>query len=326
MYKTKLNENREIDKHKARFVAKGYAQQHGVDYTELFAPVTFLDTISIFLIVSLYVDDLIFTGNDEFTLAEFKQSMMLEFDMTNLGKMKYFLGVEVKQISDGIFISQQKYVLEVFGRFEMDRSKPVHNPIVLGLKLSEDEDGQKNDSTLYKKLVGSLMYLTVTRPDMMFVVSLLSRYMGSPTELHVRAAKIVFRYLRGTYGLGIFYKKGGKNELIAHTDSDYAGDLEVRKTTSGHIFIMSSGVVSWSSRKQPVVTLSTTEAKFMAVASCACQAMWLRRILEKLGHTQIGSTIVYCDNSSTIKLSKNPMMHGRSKHIHIRFHFLRELT
>lgn len=181
----------------------------------------------------------------------------------------------------------------------MDRSKPVHNPIVLGLKLSEDEDGQKNDSTLYKKLVGSLMYLTVTRPDMMFLVSILSRYMGSPTEVHVRAAKRVFRYLRGTYGLGIFYKKGEKKELIAYTNSDYAGDLEVRKTTSGHVFIISSGVVSWSSRKQPVVTLPTTEAEFMAVASCACQAVWLRRILEKLGHTQIESTIVYCDNSST---------------------------
>ncbi|XP_050232866.1 secreted RxLR effector protein 161-like [Mercurialis annua] len=175
-------------------------------------------------------------------------------------------------------------------------------------------------------MVGSLMYLTATRPDLAFVVSLISRYMERPTELHQQAVKRVLRYIKGTTELGIFYKRGGEEKLVAYSDSDYAGDVEDRKSTSGYVFLLSSGVVAWSSKKQPVVTLSTTEAEFIAAASCACQSIWMRRILEKLGLQQSKCTDVFCDNSSTIKLSKNPVMHGRSKHIDVRFHFLRDLT
>ncbi|CAL8176432.1 unnamed protein product [Prunus armeniaca] len=217
--------------------------------------------------------------------------MMLEFDMTDLGKM----------------------------------SNPVLNPIVLGCKLLRDEDGVKVDSTIYKQIMGSLMYLTTIRPDMKFVVSLISRYMSNPTELHMEAAKRILRYLRGTTDFGVFYKKGGKGELNVYTDSDYAGDQEDRKSTSGYVFLFSSGVVSWSSKKQPIVTLSTTEAEFITAASCACQVVWLRRIFEMLGEKQDRPTIVHCDSSSAIKLAKNPVMHERSKHIDVRFHFLHDL-
>ena len=133
----------------------------------------------------LYVDDLIFTGNDEIMFAEFKKSMMLEFDMTDLGKMRYFLGIEVMQRSDGIFINQKKYTQEVLERFNMDKCNPVHNPMVPGFKLTKNGDGVRVDGTFYKKIVGSLMYLTTTRPDVMFVVSLISRFMDYPTELHL---------------------------------------------------------------------------------------------------------------------------------------------
>ena len=125
---------------------------------------------------------------------------------------------------------------------------------------------------------------------------------------------------------GLFYRKGEKQELIGYTDSDYAGDQDDRKSTSGYVFMLSSGAVSWSSKKQPVVTLSTTEAEFIAAASSVCQSVWLRRILQQLNHEPRKSTTIYCDNSSTIKLSKNPVLHGRSKHIDVQFHFLRELT
>ena len=157
---------------------------------------------------------------------------------------------------------------------------------------------------------------------MMFVVSLISRYMENPTKLHLQAAKRVLRYLKGTTEFGIFYKKRGDDELAAYTDNDYAGDLEGRKSTSGYVFLLSSRAVSWSSRKQPVVSLSTTEAEFIAAASCACQAVWLKRVLGKLSQNQGKSTTIHCDNSSAIKLSKNLVMHGRSKHIDVRFHFL----
>ncbi|XP_016652642.1 PREDICTED: uncharacterized mitochondrial protein AtMg00810-like [Prunus mume] len=133
---------------------------------------------------------------------------MREFDMTDLGKMRFFLGIEVMQRADGIFINQKKYALEVLKRFEMDRSKPVHNPIVPGYKFSEDEDGVKVDITFYKQVVGSLMYLTTTRPYVMFAVNLISWYMTNPSELHLQAAKRVLRYLKVTADYGVFYKNG----------------------------------------------------------------------------------------------------------------------
>lgn len=198
--------------------------------------------------------------------------------------------------------------------------------MVPGSELTKTGDGVRIDSTFYKQIVGSLMYLTATRPDVMFVVSFISRFMDCPTELHFQEAKRILRYLKGTIDFGVFYKKGGSEELIAYTDSDYARDLDDRKSTSGYVFMLSSGAVSWSSKKQPIVSLSTTEAEFITATSCACQAIWLRRILEALKNVQHDSTTIYCDNSSAIKLSKNPVMHGRCKHIDVRFHFLRELT
>lgn len=170
------------------------------------------------------------------------------------------------------------------------------------------------------------MYLTTTRPDLMHAVSLVSRYMSTPTELYMRAVKRIMRYLRGTVEFGVFYEKGGDEELVGYTDSNYAGDLNDRKCTSGYVFMLGSGAVAWSSKKQPIVTLSTTEAEFVAAATCASQAIWMRRIHEKLSSKESKCTMIFCDNSSTIQLSKNPVLHGRSKHIDVRFHFLRDLT
>ncbi|XP_073291061.1 uncharacterized protein [Primulina huaijiensis] len=196
------------------------------------------------LIASLYVDDLIFTGNDESMFVKFKNSMKLEFDMTDLGKMKYFLGVEVLQNPEGIYICQRKYAKEVLERFKMEKSNSVKNPIVPGARLMKNEKGAKVNATMYKQLVGSLMYLTATRPDLMYVVCLISRFMASPTELHLQAAKSVLRYLKGTMDLGVFYRKEGSGELMAYTDSDYAGDVDDRKSTSGYVFLLSERAVS----------------------------------------------------------------------------------
>lgn len=170
------------------------------------------------------------------------------------------------------------------------------------------------------------MYLTATRPNIMHVVSLISRYMECPKEMHLSAAKRILRYLQGTVDYGLFYKKERKIELFGFTDSDYAGDQDDRRSISGYVFILGSGAVSWSSKKQPIVTLSTTEAEFVAAASSACQAIWLRKILEELQFKQQEATLIYCDSSSTIKLSRNPVLHGRSKHIDVKYHFLRDLT
>ena len=159
------------------------------------------------IIVSVYVDDLIFTGNDEVMMFEFKSSMLREFDMSDLGKMRFFLGIEVLQKSDGIYICQKKYALEVLRRFGMMESNSVGSPIIPGFKISRDENGDFVDETYYKQLVGSLMYLTATRPDMVFVTCLISRYMKKPMEIHLQAAKRALRYLKGTMNYGIHYKK-----------------------------------------------------------------------------------------------------------------------
>lgn len=193
----------------------------------------------------------------------------------------------------------------------------MRNLIIAGSKLSKEGGRAVVDSTLYKQLVGSLMYLTVTRSDLMYIVCLIRRFMANPRETHLFAAKRVLRYIKGTIELGVFYKRGVGNELVAYTDSDYAGDLDDRRSTSGYVFMMSNGDVSWSSRKQPVVTLSSTEAEYVAATACACQSVWMQRVLDKLGHFHCKCVTMFCDNCSTIKLSKNPVLHGRSKHIDV---------
>ena len=197
------------------------------------------------IIVSVYVDDLIFIGNDEVMMSKFKSFMLREFDMFDLGKMRFFLGIEVLQKSDGIYICQRKYALEVLRRFGMMESNLVGSPIVPSFKISRDKNGDFVDETYYKQLVGSLMYLTATRPDIMFVTCLISRYMAKPMEIHLQAAKRALQYLKGTVNYGIYYKKGGDGELLAFTDSDYAGNMEDRKSTSGYVFLMNSSAISW---------------------------------------------------------------------------------
>ncbi|CAI0389528.1 unnamed protein product [Linum tenue] len=163
----------------------------------------------------------------------------------------------------------------------------------------------------------------------MYAICMLSRFMEAPTRQHMFAAKRVLRYLKGTSTYGIWYKRKDKNsKLLGYTDSDYAGDLDDRKSTSGYVFFIAGGAISWASKKQPVVTLSTTEAEFVAGSYCAAQCVWLRKILEQMGweDSVSAATKVLCDSSSAIKLSKNPVFHGRSKHIDVRFHFLRDLA
>jgi len=149
--------------------------------------------------------------------------------------------------------------------------------------------------------------------------------MAAPKEGHLLAAKRILRYLKGTIDFGVFYKKGSNNILKGYTDSDFAGDLDGGKSTSGYVFMMGDGAVAWSSRKQPIVTLSTTEAEYVAATTCACHSIWMKEVLNSVEEDYCKCITVFCDNSSSIKLSKNPVLHGRTKHINVRFHFIRDL-
>ena len=205
------------------------------------------------LIICLYVDDLIFTGNNEEMFEFFKKSMMKEFEMTDLGLMRYFLGVEVTQTPAGNFICQKKYAQELLERFKLDECT-FGTPSELGLKLHKDIEGREVDNRYFKQIVGSLMYLTSTRPDIMYAVSMISPYMEHPTEKDLNAARRILRYVRGTFSLGVFYKKGDDPKMVGYTDSDYAGDIDDRQSTEGSIFMMSEGAICWSSKKQPIVS------------------------------------------------------------------------
>ncbi|KAJ9542981.1 hypothetical protein OSB04_029487 [Centaurea solstitialis] len=240
LFKTKLNELGKVDKYKAGLVVKGYA--NGKEW----------------IITSLYVDDLIYAGNDPVMCESYKRSMQLEFERTDLGKMKFFLGVEVSQNSEGISLCQSQYANEVLRRFEMWEANDVKNPILPGTNLMKLTSGKDVNNTKYMSLIGSLMYLTVTRPDLMYVVSLLSRLMGKPNEEHMAVAKRVLRYIKGTLNHGLCYKKDKSQKLRVFTDSNYAPDLEDRRSTSGYVCLFNGTAICWSSRKQEVVTLSTT--------------------------------------------------------------------
>eukprot|EP00253_Pinus_taeda_P009712 PITA_09712 len=235
-------------------------------------------------------------------------------------------GIEVDQNENGIFISQAKYVNEVLGRFNMQECKTSITPTVMGLKLSKEDGNNDFDPSLYKRIVGSLMYLTATRPDIMFAVSLISRFMERTKEAHWQATKRILRYVKGTKRLGILYTTSECSNLIGYTDSDWAGSVDDWKSTSGYVFHMGSGAISWISKKQPIVALSTAKAEYVAATAAACRAVSMRRMLRSLGQEHVKATVIFCDNSSAIALSKNSVSHKRTKHIDTRFHYIRELV
>lgn len=277
------------------------------------------------VIVSLYVDDMIYTGSSVHLIAEFQQSMKSMFDMTGLGELRYFLGLEICQTDGGIFMSQKKYLEDTLKRFNMLTSKVAETPMNINEKLSSDDDSGMADATLYMSLVGRLIYVTHSRPDVAFSVGMVSRFMHKPTRHHLGAAKRILRYLAGTIEYGIWFRKTDDFRLNGFSDSDWAGSIEDRRSTSGSCFILGSAAVSWSSKKQATVALSSTEAEYVAATAAACQAIWLRRVLSDLGESQKEATNILCDNKSAVMLAKNPVHHSRTKHIEIKHHFIREL-
>ncbi|XP_058726895.1 secreted RxLR effector protein 161-like [Vicia villosa] len=206
----------------------------------------------------------------------------------------------------------------------MDDANPVGTPMECGSKLSKHENGETVDPTLYKSLVGSLRYLTCTRPDILYAVGVVSRYMEAPTTTHFKAAKRILRYIKGTTNFGLHYCSSNNYEIVGYSDSDWSGDLDDRKSTTGFVFFMGDTAFTWMSKKQPIVTLSTCEAKYVAATSCVCHAVWLRNLLKELKMPQKDPMEICVDNKSALALEKNPVFHERSKHIDTHYHFIRE--
>lgn len=274
------------------------------------------------LLVVLYVDDLIIAGSNRAMMDAFKKAISTRFSMKDLGALKWILGVEVRRNRQlrTIEISQAAYIDKVLERFGMEHSNPVGTPAEG--RLVRDSDGVVDHE--FMSLVGSLLYAAmVTRPDIAFAVQRLGRHLQAAGDAHWMAAKRVLRYLKGTRHLGIKYTSSS-DELVCFCDADYGEDQDTRRSTTAYVFMLSGGAVSWASRLQPTVALSSTEAEYMATCAAVQETVYMRRLFLDLGFEQKEPTKVHQDNQGCIALSNNPIYHKRTKHIDIRFHYIRE--
>ena len=279
-----------------------------------------------FLLVGVYVNDLIISGPDVKGIRVFKSEMKKKFSMSDLGLLSYYLGIEVKQDANGITLCQSSYAAKILESAGMSNCNSCETPMECRLKLRKFKEGEPMNPTEYRSIIGSLRYIINTRPDLAYVIGVVSRYMEAPGKEHWAAVKHILRYLKGTLGYGCKYDKGAKLKpiLVGYSDSDFAGDVEDRKSTTGIGYFLGSSLVTWASQKQRIVALSSCEAEYVAVAAAACQGIWLNRLIADMLGTKEMTVKLLMDNMSAIALSKNPVHHDRSKHIDTRYHFLRE--
>ena len=276
------------------------------------------------VIFGVYVDDLIITGASEAKVKEFKKNMMKIFEMTDLGLLCSYLGIEVHQGKSQITLSQRPYAAQILESFQMVECNPTNTPMEAQLKLKKG-GGRSLDATLFRSLIGSLRYLLHTRPDMTYSVIILSRYMVNPTSDHWIAAKRVLRYLKGTIDFGLVYVKGVKNlNVIGYSDSDFTGDVEDRKSTSGQVFFLGGLSITWNSLKQKVVALSSCEAENIAITSAVCQGVWISRLVMEVMGVKMEAVKIMVDNQSAIMLSKISAHHNGTMHIDTLYHFIRD--
>lgn len=258
-------------------------------------------------------------------ISEFKAQMASKFDMSDLGKLNYYLGIEVKQGKGYIQLNQSGYARKILNKGGMLHCNPTKVPMHPKDVIGKDESGTEVNSTEFKSVVGGLRYLVHTRPDIAYSVGIVSRFMERPTLLHQSAVKRILRYVQGTLDFGLTYVQDSANKvLIGYSDSDLAGNVDDRKSTTGMVFYLNKSLISWTSQKQRCVALSSCEAEFMAATMAACQAIWLKKLLSQITKVDIDPVTLYIDNKSALELAKNPVFHGRSKHIDVRYHFIRE--
>ncbi|GJZ97206.1 retrovirus-related pol polyprotein from transposon TNT 1-94 [Tanacetum coccineum] len=275
------------------------------------------------LLVQIYVDDIIFAASTPELCDLFANIMCSKFKMSMMGKISFFLGLQISQSPRGIFINQSKYALESLKKYGFESCDPVDTPMVEKSKLDEDKEGKAVDPSHYRGMIGTLLYLTASRPDLQFAICMCARYQARPTEKHLNAVKRIFRYLKGTIHRGLWYPKDSSIVLTAFADADHAGCQDTRRSTSGSIQLLGDRLVSWSSKRQKSAAISSTEAEYIALSGCCAQVLWMRSQLTDYGFG-FNKIPMYSDNKSAIALCFNNVQHSRSKHIDIRFHFIKE--
>jgi hypothetical protein len=271
----------------------------------------------------LYVDDMIITGDDVQGIQDLKRFLGQHFEMKDLGPLSYFLGLEVSSSSDGYYLTQAKYTSDLISRARITDSKIVDTPIEYNNRLNTHDGKPLPDATLYRQLVGSLVYLTVTRPDISYAVHIVSQFMAALRSLHYAAVLRILRYLKGTLFHGFHFSSQSSLTLQVYSDADWAGDPTDRRSTTGYCFLLGDSLISWRSKKQSVVTRSSTEAEYRALADTTAELLWLRWLLQDLGIDCSTAVPIHCDNRNAIQIAHNDVFHERTKHIEIDCHFVK---
>ncbi|KAL1205729.1 Retrovirus-related Pol polyprotein from transposon RE2 [Cardamine amara subsp. amara] len=426
VFTIKYHSNGEIERYKARMVARGFTQTYGEDYTDTFAPVAKLHTVRVILslatnlswelwqmdvknaflqgeleeevymkpppglersiphgkvlklrkaiyglkqsptawyhklsftltakgfrrseadhtlftsqsaqgivVVLVYVDDLIISGNDQAGIQETKLFLKSVFDIKDLGELKYFLGIEICRSPEGLFLSQRKYSLDLLKETGKIGSKPAKTPLEDGYKVRrKGEKGQEDpldkpfhDPAQYRRLVGKLIYLTITRPDLCFAVNQVSQHMKEPSVHHWNMVERILRYIKGSPGQGVWMGKNDSTEIVGYCDADYAGDTMDRRSTTGYCTFIGGNLVTWKSKKQKVVSCSSAESEYRAMKKLTNELVWLKALLKDLGIESTSPITMHCDNQAAIHIATNSVFHERTKHIEVDCHKVRE--
>ncbi|GJU52467.1 retrovirus-related pol polyprotein from transposon TNT 1-94 [Tanacetum coccineum] len=325
VFRNKLDENGIVSRNKARLVAQGYNQQEGIDYDETYAPVARLESIRILLAYACALDFKLFQ-------MDVKSAFLNGFinEEVYVAQPPGFIDFEkpdhvykLKKALYGLKQAPKACILKMLKKFGLEDSKPIKTPMSSDTKLTKDEECESVDSTKYRGMIGSLLYLTASRPDIMFNVCLCARFQEAPKTSHLEAVKRIFRYIKGTTHLGLRYPKGTNIETVVYADSDHAGDYVDRKSTSGICTFVECCLTSWFSKKQTTLAISTTEAEYVSVEKACQQALWMKQALIDYD-IRLNDVPIMCENKGAIDLNKNPVQHSRTKHIEIRHHFLRD--
>lgn len=257
-------------------------------------------------------------------IIQLKQSLHQHFEMKDLGLLHYFLGLEVLAQDQGIYLNQAKYASDLLSKAGITDSKITSTPLEPNICLAPMDGSPLSDPTLYRQLVGSLVYLTVTRPDIAYAVHIVSQFMASPRTTHYAAVLRILRYIKGSIFRGLHFSSASSLELCGYSDADWAGDATDRRSTTGYCFFLGSSLISWRSKKQTLTARSSTEAEYRALANTSQELVWLRWLISNMGVDHLSPTILWCDNRSAIQIAHNDVFHERTKHIEIDCHFVRQ--
>ena len=306
----------------------GFTQSHA-DYS-LFIKRTKTSLV----ILLVYVDDMMITGNDFSLIQQTKEVLQDAFKMKDLGELRYFLGIEFARSKEGIVMHQRKYSLEIISEAGLRATKPAFTPIDPYVQLTTKEYDETNgigkedklleDPTVYRRLVGKLLYLNVIRPDIAFATKTLSQFLHQPKQSHLNAALKVVKYVKGQAGLGVLLSSKNNKQLKVCCDSDWGACLHTRRSVTGFIVKLGDSLISWKSKKQGTISRSSAEAEYRSMASAVAEAVWITKLFKELRADVVTPAIIYSDSKSAIQIAANPVLHERTKHIKLDCHFIRE--